>query len=83
MGRCVHRDAIISFEGDSCPICPILDDHVKDKDALRAQLTAAEEVAQYADYVIRNVVHGTPYDDALDIYIQKKVAYRNTYGKEE
>ena len=50
---------------------------------LEAQLTAAEEVAQYADYVIRNVVHGTPYDDALDIYIQKKVAYRNTYGKGE
>ena len=42
MGRCVHRDAIISFEGDSCPICPILDDHVKDKDALRTQLAAAE-----------------------------------------
>jgi len=50
---------------------------------VKAQLAAAEEVAQYADYVIRNVVHGTPYDDALDIYIQKKVAYRNTYGKGE
>ena len=56
---------------------------IRERDDLRTQLAAAEEVAQYADYVIRNVVHGTPYDDALDIYIQKKVAYRNTYGKEE
>ena len=56
---------------------------IRERDDLRAQLAAAEEVAQYADYVIRNVVHGTPYDDALDIYIQKKVAYRNTYGKGE
>ena len=56
---------------------------IRERDDLRAQLAAAEEVAQYADYVIRNVVHGTPYDDALDIYIQKKVAYRNTYGEVE